>query len=191
MVSRAVYMTSMVATLNLTFMLAGASLVGQLAGCPRRGWGLATRRAHGAGATRTWRPRGGRSWRLRQAGGGRWRDGVRRDERRRGGEGAECASVNLHRQQVHAGCLVLLKVRAWTAGLRQVDGVVGVAARHLGAEVVEILGEGHAAALCQVEALRQPVGVGAGVAALRTRELLCRVHAGLLPAQGVRRLHSP
>ena len=47
--------------------------------------------------------------------------------------------MNLHRQQVHAGCLVLLKVRAWTAGLRQVDGVVGVAAHDLGAEIVEIL----------------------------------------------------
>ena len=93
--------------------------------------------------------------------------------------------MNLHRQQVHAGCLALLKVRAWTAGLRQVDGVVGVAAHDLGAEIVEILCERHAAALCQVEALRQSVGVGAGVAALRARELLCRVHAGLLPAQGV------
>src|SRR5262245_49685926 len=36
LVSRAVYMTSMVPTLSFTFMLAGASLVAQLAGLPVR-----------------------------------------------------------------------------------------------------------------------------------------------------------
>jgi len=62
---------------------------------------------------------------------------------------------------------------------------VRVAARHLSAEVVKVLAEGHAAALRQGEAVHQPVGVGAGVAALLARELLRRVHARLLPAQGV------
>ena len=55
MVSRAVYMTSMVATLSFTFIEAGASLVGQLAGLPV-----------GAGA---WR-RGVRTVRVRRARGG-------------------------------------------------------------------------------------------------------------------------
>jgi len=93
--------------------------------------------------------------------------------------------MDLGRQQVRAGGLALLKIRARTAGLRQVDGVVRVAARHLGTEVVEVLREGHAAALRQVKAVCQPIGVDASVAALRTRELLCRVHARLLPAQSV------
>jgi hypothetical protein len=93
--------------------------------------------------------------------------------------------VHLRRQQVRAGDLALPKIQARTAGLREVDGVVGGAARHLGTEVVEGLGEGHAAALRQVEAVRQLVGVGAGVAATLGGQLLCGLDACLLPAQGV------
>jgi len=93
--------------------------------------------------------------------------------------------MDLGRQQVRAGCFALLKIQARTVELREIDGVVGVAARHLGTEVVEVLREGHAAALRQVKAVCQPIGVDASVAALRTRELLCRVHARLLPAQSV------
>src|SRR5439155_8156977 len=59
---------------------------GPAGGAPRRGWGLATVRAHGARATRTLRTGRGRSWAccrraFLQAGVRRWRGGVWREER--------------------------------------------------------------------------------------------------------------
>ena len=88
-------------------------------------------------------------------------------------------------EQPAAGGRALLRIQARTTGLRQVDRVVHRAACHLGAEVIKGLGQGHAAALRQIKAVCQPIGVGASVAALRTRKLLRRRDAGLLPAQGV------
>src|SRR3989442_8541481 len=151
-------MSSMLPTLSFTFIEAGASLVGQRAALPV-GAGAWPRCA---GTVRVRRARagpdavapgsscraGGAGLLLRpllHAGVGHARCGVWRDERRRGREEAACAGVNLRRQQVRAGCFALLKIQARTAERREIDGVVRVAARHLGTEVVEVLREGHTA----------------------------------------------
>src|SRR5712691_8252237 len=128
------------------------------------------------------------------AGGCGWQAGVHGWLRRWGGEWLLCtareaqgAGVNLRGEQVLAGLQVLLVVRTGAGEQPHIDLRERVATAHHGAQGLPIVGQGDGAALGEFQALAHALHADADVAAVgQRRELVGRLHAGLLPAQGGR-----